>query len=52
MPKIQENKITGHLFITIPKELADQKKWKAGDRMDMRFNANGRIELFPVEVKK
>ncbi len=52
MPKIQRNKATGNLFITIPKELADQLGWKAGDRIDMRFNQHGRIEFFPVEVKK
>lgn len=51
MPKIQKRKTDGYLFITIPKELAEQLGWKAGDRIDMRFNQHGRIEFFPLKAK-
>lgn len=43
MVKLQETK--DRYFITIPKEMVDQKGWKKGQNVLFLFNERGNIEL-------
>jgi antitoxin component of MazEF toxin-antitoxin module len=45
MVKLQERKIgdATHYFITMPKDVVEQKGWKKGERLTINFNANGDI---------
>lgn len=43
MVRLQESK--GRYFITIPKQLADQKEWKKGQQLFLVFNERGNIEI-------
>ncbi len=50
MPKLQEHAGKGGgFFIWIPKTLANQRGWKKGQELDLRFNERGNIEIFEVK---
>ena len=42
---LQENKINGQFFITLPKVLVNAKGWKGGQKLEIRFNERGNLEL-------
>ena len=43
MVKLQETK--GRYFLSIPKDLIDQKEWRKGQALFLVFNERGNIEI-------
>lgn len=48
MGKLQQKK-EGSYFLIIPRDLVKQRKWKKGQRLDLRFNERGNIEIFEIK---
>jgi|TARA_R100000093_G_scaffold43835_2_gene22741 hypothetical protein len=50
LPKIQEYK--GRFFVTLPKDLVEQKDWKKGQRVNLMFNERGNVELCGIKSRE